>query len=131
MDERKQKKIPKELSLSSFLLLQQLKMIPVADRMTRLFSFPENMEKFIFPPRTRDSHENEEKGSNTLVTKSSGKRKCEDVEGRKDIRLERKPPQQPIKKFWLPENANVSATAVTAKCENGVLTVAAESFLCH
>ncbi|XP_011036519.1 PREDICTED: 17.4 kDa class III heat shock protein-like [Populus euphratica] len=60
---------------------------------------------------------------NTLVIKSGGKRKREDgdEEGCKYIRLERKAPQKLIRKFRLPENANVSA--ITAKCENGVLTV--------
>ena len=60
---------------------------------------------------------------NTLVIKSAGKRKREDgdEEGCKYIRLERKAPQKLIRKFRLPENANVSD--ITAKCENGVLTV--------
>ncbi|KAL7100281.1 hypothetical protein ACP275_09G137500 [Erythranthe tilingii] len=64
---------------------------------------------------------------NTLVIKSNGKRKREDrdEEGCKYIRLERRPPPQKLtRKFRLPENCNVSA--VTAKCENGVLTVVVE-----
>ncbi|XWS20016.1 hypothetical protein CRYUN_Cryun31cG0065400 [Craigia yunnanensis] len=133
----------------------------VADTMTHWFSFPENIEKFMFPSWTQDSHENENKGfssipadildtpkefifyldvpglsksdiqvtvenENTLVIKSGGKRKREEVEeeGCKYIRLERKPPQKLMRKFRLPENANVSA--ITAKCENGVLTVVVE-----
>ncbi|GMI91747.1 hypothetical protein like AT1G54050 [Hibiscus trionum] len=60
---------------------------------------------------------------NTLVIKSGGKRKREEVEeeGCKYIRLERKAAQKLMRKFRLPENADVSA--ITAKCENGVLTV--------
>ena len=63
---------------------------------------------------------------NTLVIKSGGKRKREEVEeeGCKYIRLERKAPQKLMRKLRLPENANVSA--ITAKCENGVLTVVVE-----
>ncbi|KAG8380204.1 hypothetical protein BUALT_Bualt07G0169100 [Buddleja alternifolia] len=63
---------------------------------------------------------------NTLVIKSNGKRKREDgeEEGCKYIRLERRPPQKLTRKFRLPENCNLSA--ITAKCENGVLTVVVE-----
>ncbi|KAK4480795.1 hypothetical protein RD792_011646 [Penstemon davidsonii] len=63
---------------------------------------------------------------NTLVIKSNGKRKREDgeEEGCKYIRLERRPPQKLMRKFRLPENCNTSA--ITAKCENGVLTVVVE-----
>ncbi|KAF2323661.1 hypothetical protein GH714_036511 [Hevea brasiliensis] len=63
---------------------------------------------------------------NTLVIKSGGKRKREEgeEEGCKYIRLERRAPQKLLRKFRLPENANVSA--ITAKCENGVLTVVVE-----
>ncbi|KAL7140442.1 hypothetical protein ABFS83_09G121200 [Erythranthe nasuta] len=64
---------------------------------------------------------------NTLVIKSNGKRKREDREEEecKYIRLERRPPPQKLtRKFRLPENCNVSA--ITAKCENGVLTVVVE-----
>ncbi|KAG2728555.1 hypothetical protein I3760_01G211000 [Carya illinoinensis] len=62
---------------------------------------------------------------NTLVIRSGGKRKREDgEEGCKYLRLERRVPQKLLRKFRLPENANVSA--ITAKCENGVLTVVVE-----
>lgn len=63
---------------------------------------------------------------NTLVIKSNGKRKREEgeEEGCKYIRLERRPSQKLTRKFKLPENCNVAA--ITAKCENGVLTVAVE-----
>ncbi|GLU22508.1 hypothetical protein SLE2022_385790 [Rubroshorea leprosula] len=63
---------------------------------------------------------------NTLVIKSGGKRKREDgeEEGCKYIRMERRAPRKSIRKFRLPENVNVSA--ITAKCENGVLTVVVE-----
>ncbi|KDP40653.1 hypothetical protein JCGZ_24652 [Jatropha curcas] len=62
----------------------------------------------------------------TLVIKSGGKRKREDgeEEGCKYIRLERRAQQKLMRKFRLPENANVSA--ISAKCENGVLTVVVE-----
>ncbi|XP_061361906.1 17.4 kDa class III heat shock protein-like [Gastrolobium bilobum] len=63
---------------------------------------------------------------NTLVIRSNGKRKPQDGEdeGCKYLRLERRAPQKLLRKFRLPENANVSA--ITAKCENGVLTVLVE-----
>ncbi|KAJ1408289.1 HSP20-like chaperone [Sesbania bispinosa] len=63
---------------------------------------------------------------NTLVIRSNGKRKRQDAEDEscKYLRLERRTPQNLLRKFRLPENANVSA--ITAKCENGVLTVTIE-----
>ncbi|KAK4269033.1 hypothetical protein QN277_022241 [Acacia crassicarpa] len=63
---------------------------------------------------------------NTLVVRSNGKRKREDgeEEGCKYLRLERRPPQKLLRKFRLPENANLAA--INAKCENGVLTVTVE-----
>ncbi|KAJ8755983.1 hypothetical protein K2173_024528 [Erythroxylum novogranatense] len=63
---------------------------------------------------------------NILVIKTSGKRKREDgeEEGCKYIRLERRVPQKLMRKFRLPENANVSS--IKAKCESGVLTVVVE-----
>ncbi|XP_057455012.1 17.4 kDa class III heat shock protein [Lotus japonicus] len=63
---------------------------------------------------------------NTLVIRSNGKRKRQDSEdeGCKYLRLERRGPQNLLRKFRLPENANVSA--ITAKSENGVLTVVVE-----
>lgn len=62
----------------------------------------------------------------TLVIRSNGKRKREDgeEEGCKYVRLERRAPQKLLRKFRLPENANVGA--ITAKCENGVLTLVVE-----
>ncbi|MBA0774828.1 hypothetical protein Gotri_010009 [Gossypium trilobum] len=136
-------------------------MSAVADTLTHWFSFPENIEKLMFPSRTHESRDHENKGcssipadildtpkefifyldvpgmsksdiqvtvedENTLVIKSGGKRKREEVEeeGCKYIRLERKAPQKLMRKFRLPENANVSA--ITAKCENGILTVVVE-----
>ncbi|WCJ39345.1 17.6 kDa class II heat shock protein [Euphorbia peplus] len=63
----------------------------------------------------------------TLVIKSGGgKRKREDgeEEGCKYIRLERRTSQKLMRKFRLPENANVAA--ISAKCESGVLTVVVE-----
>ncbi|CAL8130964.1 unnamed protein product [Prunus armeniaca] len=63
---------------------------------------------------------------NTLVIRSNGKRKREDgeEEGCKYLRLERRGPQKLLRKFRLPQNANVGA--ISAKCENGVLTVVVE-----
>ncbi|KAI9119769.1 hypothetical protein K1719_009158 [Acacia pycnantha] len=63
---------------------------------------------------------------NTLVVRSNGKRKREDgeEEGCKYLRLERRAPQKLLRKFRLPENANVAA--INAKCENGVLTLTVE-----
>lgn len=63
---------------------------------------------------------------NTLVIRSHGKRKREDgeEEGCKYVRLERRAPQKLMRKFRLPENANTSA--ISAKCENGALTVVIE-----
>ncbi|XP_022842609.1 17.4 kDa class III heat shock protein [Olea europaea var. sylvestris] len=63
---------------------------------------------------------------NTLVIKSNGKRKREDgeEEGCKYIRLERKTSQKLLRKFRLPDSCN--ASTITAKCENGVLTVVVE-----
>ncbi|XVE88573.1 hypothetical protein DITRI_Ditri19aG0080100 [Diplodiscus trichospermus] len=104
----------------------------VAETMTQWLSFPENTENFMFPSRTKDNHENENKrfssipadildtpnefifyldvpgwsksdiqvtveNENTLVIKSGGKRKREEVEEK----------------------------GVT-KCENGVLTLVVE-----
>ncbi|EOA36291.1 hypothetical protein CARUB_v10010546mg [Capsella rubella] len=61
----------------------------------------------------------------TLVIKSNGKRKRDDdgsEEGStKYIRLERRLAQNLVKKFRLPEDADVAA--VTAKYQDGVLTV--------
>lgn len=63
---------------------------------------------------------------NTLVIRSNGKRKREDGEEEscKYIRLERRPPRKLLRKFRLPDNCNLSS--ITAKCENGVLTVVVE-----
>ncbi|KAK9099595.1 hypothetical protein Syun_026640 [Stephania yunnanensis] len=63
---------------------------------------------------------------NTLVIKSNGKRKREEgeEEGCKYVRLERCGSTKFVRKFRLPENSN--AAAVTAKCENGVLTITVE-----
>lgn len=57
------------------------------------------------------------------MIRSNGKRKREDngEEECKYLRLERRAPLKVQRKFRLPENSNVSA--ITAKCENGVLTV--------
>lgn len=63
---------------------------------------------------------------NNLVIRSNGKRKRKDgdEEDCKYLRLERRAPQKLTRKFRLPENSNVNA--ITAKCENGVLTVTIE-----
>lgn len=60
-----------------------------------------------------------------MVIQSNGKRKRDDGEEEcKYIKLERKLPRKLARKFRLPENCN--ASAVSAKCENGVLTVSIE-----
>lgn len=64
-----------------------------------------------------------------MVIRSNGKRKREDgeEEGCKYIRLERRVPHKLLRKFKLPEDANMSAmSAMSAKCENGVLTIVVE-----
>ncbi|RWR95839.1 class III heat shock protein [Cinnamomum micranthum f. kanehirae] len=63
---------------------------------------------------------------NTLVVKSSGKRKREDGEdeGCKYIRLERNSTPKFMRKFKLPEDSEINK--VSAKCENGVLSVRVE-----
>ncbi|CAM8996898.1 unnamed protein product [Rhodiola kirilowii] len=59
----------------------------------------------------------------TLVVKSNGKRKREDGEdeGCKYIRLERRGKENLLRKFRLPEDANLGS--ISAKCENGVLKI--------
>ncbi|KAI3414554.1 SHSP domain-containing protein [Psidium guajava] len=60
----------------------------------------------------------------SLVIRSNGKRKREDTEEEeacKYVRLERRAPRNQTRKFRLPDNADPSA--ISAKCENGVLTV--------
>ena len=61
-----------------------------------------------------------------LVVKSNGKRKREEEEegSCKYLRLERKAMIKLMRKFRLPDDANPAA--ITAKCENGVLTVTVE-----
>ncbi|KAL5698221.1 hypothetical protein ACHQM5_029288 [Ranunculus cassubicifolius] len=63
---------------------------------------------------------------NTLVVRSNGKRKREDEEekGCRYIRLERKVSPKFLRKFRLPVDSNISA--ISAKCENGVLLVTVE-----
>ncbi|KAI0499286.1 hypothetical protein KFK09_020189 [Dendrobium nobile] len=64
---------------------------------------------------------------NILVVRSNGKRKREDGEEEdgKYLRLERKAsPPRFTRKFRLPYDSN--ASAITAKCEDGVLTVVVE-----
>ncbi|KAJ3699126.1 hypothetical protein LUZ61_002831 [Rhynchospora tenuis] len=56
-----------------------------------------------------------------LVIKSNGKRKREEEEGSKYLRLERRAVLKFTRKFKLPDDAN--AEAILAKCENGVLSV--------
>ncbi|KAG1334376.1 17.4 kDa class III heat shock protein [Cocos nucifera] len=67
-----------------------------------------------------------EEDEKILVIKSNAKRKREEgeEEGCKYLRLERRASPKFLRKFHLPEDANTAA--VTAKCENGVLTVVVE-----
>ncbi|KAK9060537.1 hypothetical protein SSX86_021241 [Deinandra increscens subsp. villosa] len=63
---------------------------------------------------------------NLLVVRSNGKRKRsenEEEEGFKYLRMERRI-RNLMRKFRLPENCNVEG--ITARCENGVLTVVVE-----
>ncbi|XP_010542368.1 PREDICTED: 17.4 kDa class III heat shock protein [Tarenaya hassleriana] len=88
----------------------------------------ETSKEYIFyldiPGITKSDIQVTVKDERTLVIKSNGKRKREENEhGCKYIRLERRNPQNLSRKFRLPEDAN--AAAVTAKYEDGVLTVAA------
>ncbi|CAN4089205.1 unnamed protein product [Withania somnifera] len=130
-------------------------MSTVVDAVTQLLNFPDSIERLAFPSsRSNESRGNipvdildtqEEyifymdvpglsksdiqvtvEDENTLVIRSNGKRKREESEeeGCKYVRLERKPPLKLMRKFRLPDNCNVSA--ITAKCENGVLTVLVE-----
>ncbi|KAG0497685.1 hypothetical protein HPP92_002376 [Vanilla planifolia] len=64
--------------------------------------------------------------TNILAVKGGVKRKREEEEdGCRYLRLERKAsPPKFLRKFRLPEDANTSA--ITAKCEDGVLTVLVE-----
>ncbi|PWA72090.1 17.4 kDa class III heat shock protein [Artemisia annua] len=63
-----------------------------------------------------------------IVVKSNGKRKHgkkdEEEEGCKYLLLERRPQKNLMRKFRLPENCNMSA--ISAKCENGVLKMVVE-----
>ncbi|KAF8012826.1 hypothetical protein BT93_I0861 [Corymbia citriodora subsp. variegata] len=63
----------------------------------------------------------------SLVIRSNGKRKREDTEDGescKYVRLERRALRNLTRKFRLSDNANPSA--ISAKCENGVLTITVE-----
>lgn len=127
-------------------------MSTVVDAVSQLLNFPESIEKLVFPSRSNDNSipvdildtqkeyifyvdvpglsksdiQVTVEDENTLVIRSNGKRKREESEeeGCKYVRLERKPPLKLTRKFRLPDNCNVSA--ITAKCENGVLTVVVE-----
>ncbi|KAK9231833.1 hypothetical protein WN943_022073 [Citrus x changshan-huyou] len=87
-------------------------------------------KEYIFfmdvPGRTKSDIQVTVEDERTLVIRSNGKRKREDgeEEGCKYIRLERRVPHKLLRKFKLPEDANVSA--ISAKCENGVLTIVVE-----
>ncbi|XP_008803401.2 17.4 kDa class III heat shock protein [Phoenix dactylifera] len=67
-----------------------------------------------------------EEDDRILVIKSNGKRKREEgeEEGCKYLRLERRAYPKFLRKFHLPNDANTAS--ITAKCENGVLTVVVE-----
>ncbi|XP_074343473.1 17.4 kDa class III heat shock protein [Apium graveolens] len=124
--------------------------------LSQLLNLPEAVDKLISPSRSRDSRaafdsipvdilETSDhyifhmdvpglsksdiqvtvEDGNTLVIQSNGKRKREDGEQEcKYLKLERKLPQKLARKFRLPENCN--ASGISAKCENGVLTVSIE-----
>ncbi|XP_043705954.1 17.4 kDa class III heat shock protein isoform X2 [Telopea speciosissima] len=127
----------------------------LASAMNHLFNFPENIEKLMFSDRSdskgmtsipvdildspkeyifymdvpglsKTDIQVTVEDERTLVIRSNGKRKREDgeEEGCKYIKLERRASPKFLRKFRLPENSNVSA--ISAKCENGVLTVIVE-----
>ncbi|GMH17564.1 hypothetical protein Nepgr_019405 [Nepenthes gracilis] len=88
----------------------------------------ENSTEFVFfldvPGISKSDIQVTVEDDNILVIRSNGKRKREDgedEEGCKFIRLERRTPRKLVRKFRLPGDADVSA--ISAKCENGVLTV--------
>ncbi|CAN6451365.1 unnamed protein product [Victoria cruziana] len=56
-----------------------------------------------------------------LVLRGGGKRKREEDEDCRYIRMERRASPRFVRKFNLPEDSDVSS--ISAKCENGVLTV--------
>ncbi|KAK9756039.1 hypothetical protein RND81_01G068900 [Saponaria officinalis] len=60
---------------------------------------------------------------NVIVIRSNGKRKRDDADekGCRYLKLERSAVQKMMRKFRLPQDADVGS--ISAKCENGVLTV--------
>lgn len=56
-----------------------------------------------------------------LVIRGGGKRKRDEEEGCRYLRLERRAPTKFCRIFRMPEDSN--SAAISAKCENGVLTV--------
>ncbi|CAB4268800.1 unnamed protein product [Prunus armeniaca] len=95
----------------------------VADSSTFNGDFATAVNHLLKCPRNhRQVHVTVEE-ENTLVIRRNGKRKREDgeEEGCKYLRLERRAPQNLLGKFRLPQNAN--GGAISAKGENGVLTV--------
>ncbi|KAF2297209.1 hypothetical protein GH714_019422 [Hevea brasiliensis] len=116
------------------------------DAISHLFKIPESIEKFMIHSRSNDTNENKGVGNipkdildspkeyifymdapglckSDIQWREEETREGEE-EGCKYIRLERRAPQKLMRKFQLPENDNVSA--ITAKCESGVLTVVVE-----
>lgn len=62
-----------------------------------------------------------EEDDKLLVVRGGGKRKRDEEEGCRYLRLERRAPTKFCRKFLMPQDSN--AAAISAKCENGVLTV--------
>ncbi|XP_042404177.1 18.6 kDa class III heat shock protein-like [Zingiber officinale] len=62
-----------------------------------------------------------EEGSKSLVIRGGGKRRRDEEEGCRYLRLERRGPTKFCRRFRMPEDSN--SAAISAKCENGVLTV--------
>ncbi|XP_042404178.1 18.6 kDa class III heat shock protein-like [Zingiber officinale] len=62
-----------------------------------------------------------EEDGKSLVIRGGGKRKRDEEEGCRYLRLERRGPIKFCRRFRMPEDSN--SAAISAKCENGVLTV--------
>ncbi|PPD73898.1 hypothetical protein GOBAR_DD29177 [Gossypium barbadense] len=96
-------------------------MSAVADTLTHWFNFPENIEKLMFPSRTHESRDHENKGCSSIPADILDTPKefifYLDVPG-----LSKSDIQVTVED----ENTLVIKSAITAKCENGVLTVVVE-----
>ncbi|XP_021720406.1 17.4 kDa class III heat shock protein-like [Chenopodium quinoa] len=94
---------------------------------TPLADILSNPKEYVFyvdvPGLSKSDVQVQLEDENILVVKANGKRKRGDgeEEGCKYLKLERSLPQKMMRKFRLPQDAD--ASTISAKCENGVLTV--------